>query len=255
MLRPVIRKVMAGDATVPGVRIRKELKVRKRGISKMPVFYIVTVLAVAGMLMLTGCGSKASDGPETDTVDEKIEKLTKAIDRGKSDKYFRDNNEVIDVEDGGSESGDAAGIFGGLFEGGDTDDADDADDTDDTDEDAFDPDADPFGKIREQGLESEHNDYGYYYMYSFGDSDGDHTREELEEAGIIFYLMLEQDGTGYIYMMGEKFDLTWDDSCLYVDTKEKMEKLYYFRSGDYLTMSDDDGYFIFEYYGKSDRKE
>lgn len=219
----------------------------------MSVFCILTGLALMGMLMLAGCGSKASDGPETDTVDEKIEKLTRAIDKGKSDKYFRDNNEVIDGDDG-QDAGDAGDILGGLFGGGDTDDAD-TDDADTDDTEAFDPDADPFGEIREQGLESEHNNYGYYYMYSFGDSDGDHSREELEEAGIIFYLMLEQDGTGYIYMMGETFDLTWDDSCLYVDTKEKMEKLYYFRSGDYLTMSDDDGYFMFEYYGKSDRKE
>ncbi len=213
----------------------------------MSVFCILTGLALTGMLMLTGCGSKASDGPETDTVDEKIATLTKAIDKGKADKYFRDNNEVIEWDGDDQDSGDAGDIFGGLF-GGD----DDQDTDDDSD---FDPEADPFEQIREQDLGSEHNNYGYYYMYSFGDSDGDHTREELEEANIIFYLMLEQDGTGYIYMMGETFDLTWDDECLYVDTKEKMEKLYYFRSGDYLTLSDNDGYFIFEYYGKSDRKE
>ena len=225
---------------------------RKRGLSKISVLCVITGIIMTGMLALSGCGSKSDDAPDTDTVDEKIATLTKAIDKGKSDKYFRGDNEVVDWDDGGSGSGDAGDIFGGLFGGGGDDTDTDDWDTDDTDTDT---DSDPFDDIREQNLAGEHNNWGYYYMYSFGDSDGDHTREELEAADIIFYLMLNEDGTGYIYMMGETFDLTWDDDCMYVDTKEKMEKLYYFRSGDYLTLSDNDGYFIFEYYGKSDRKE
>ena len=229
---------------------------RKR-VSAIPSFARIAVcLLAAGLVIgLAGCGSKADDdSSDTATVETKASKITKAIDKGKADKYF-------DVKtDGGSDgddlgSGSGSGLFGLFGGGGDegTDGWDEGDPGWDVDGDDYDwDDDDDIDRGNAGGLDGSHDDLGYYEMYSFGDSSGDYSKDDLVDAGIVFDLMMNGDGTGYITMMGDKFSLTWEDGTMYVDTDEGLETLTYYRSGDYLTLTDSDGYFVFEYAGAPD---
>ena len=52
-------------------------------------------------------------------------------------------------------------------------------------------------------------------------------KNELDEYGIAFDMMLYEDGTGYAHFMGDYYELTWKDGTIYVETEDGAETLQY----------------------------
>ncbi len=55
---------------------------------------------------------------------------------------------------------------------------------------------------------------GYYSLSELSSEGETQTAEDFEAWGFTYYLVLEEDGTGYLDMFGEKEILTWDDKMV-----------------------------------------
>ena len=71
--------------------------------------------------------------------------------------------------------------------------------------------------------------------------DGQDYSEYLSMLGMEITMVLNDDGTGYMEAMGEKVDVTWDDSTITHDG----ESINYSLSGDKMTFEEDGAEMIF----------
>ncbi len=215
---------------------KEENRVRKKNKS-LTAFcrMLIAVLAIGMLVCVNGCGKQADEEEPSSTVEEKVKKLTKAVKKGKADKYLEESHAVeVDGDDWddidwGDDSGDE-GLDGWDLSG--FDEGDDASAGD--------------------GLGGTHNDLGYYYMYTYSDGTDVYYRDELEETGVYFSIMLNGDGTGYWYVLDDRYNLTWEDGTLYVQADDGIETVTYYMSGDYLVIADNQESFTFEYASKPD---
>ncbi len=62
-----------------------------------------------------------------------------------------------------------------------------------------------------------YEDAGYYHMDTVTDEDGEYDLSELWADGIGFGMVLEDDGTGFIFFAGELDEVVWQDGVLEID--------------------------------------
>lgn len=213
---------------------------RKRGLSFVSLIRLVLCVLTAGLVITAaGCGKQADEEEASATVEEKVKKLTKAVDKGKADKYLEESHEVeVDGDDWDDIEWDT-----------DPDDDPDGEDLGGFDLSGF----DEGDSAKEgEGLDGTHKDLGYYYMYTYTDGQEVYYRDDLEDSGVYFSLMLNGDGTGYWYVLDDRYDLTWEDGTLYVQTDDGIETVTYYMSGDYIVIADNEEAFTFEYSAKPD---
>ena len=72
-------------------------------------------------------------------------------------------------------------------------------------------------------------------------SDGEDYYATLKEYGITVILQLNEDGTGYLDVGGEKEDITWSGSSITIDGEKEFVKL----NGDTLTIEEPDAVMTF----------
>ena len=223
---------------------KEENRVRKKKISLSALCRLLIAVLTIGLLMcMSGCGKQADEDEASATVEEKVKKLTKAVKKGKADKYLEESHAVeVDGDDWDNVDWDT---------GDDDSDGQGDEGLDGIDLSGFD-DGGNAGADEGDGLNGTHEDLGYYYMYTYSDGEEVYYRDDLEESGVYFSLMLNGDGTGYWYVLDDRYDLTWEDGTLYVQADNGIETVTYYVSGDYIVIADNEESFTFEYSSKPD---
>ena len=84
---------------------------------------------------------------------------------------------------------------------------------------------------------------GYYKLLESTEDGVTESTEEMEAMGLIYYLVLESDGTGYMEILGEKDELTWDDKVFKSEDTEPSE--YRYADGKITILGDDGASMVF----------
>ncbi len=79
---------------------------------------------------------------------------------------------------------------------------------------------------------------GYYKLTKYVENGEEQGLSALEEYGMVFYLVLEENGTGYMDMTGEKSNLKWDDTTFTDDDGVSSAYTY---ANDEIILSDGQG--------------
>ncbi|MBQ9460091.1 MAG: DUF5067 domain-containing protein [Oscillospiraceae bacterium] len=77
---------------------------------------------------------------------------------------------------------------------------------------------------------------GYYKMSGVVENGETSDLSQLEALGLIFYLVLNEDGTGFMEMMGEREEITWTETGITNSTGEKAA--YQYKDGVLTVESD-----------------
>ena len=57
---------------------------------------------------------------------------------------------------------------------------------------------------------------GYYKLSSMSEGDTEYTEEQFSSFGLEGYMVVEEGGKGYMYMINEENEFTWDDKNITV---------------------------------------
>ena len=160
---------------------------------------IISILVVLMLLLsLAACGSDASTGSDTGT------------DTGTRDNAQAETQTTEEPQSADARTADAK---------------------------TADPTPAPTPKTAEEKPASEDRGVAGYYKMTYLAEDGEEEDfGELDSLGLSYYLVMNEDGTCYLEMLGERDEMTWDDEYL---TDDEGEKAPYSYADDVITMEED----------------